>query len=134
MNKQRFNLCVLAGFIFIFAYEAVFHGMLLKPLYEQTANLWRSPEEMQNFMAIIIAVQLSITAVLAYIFTRNYEGKGIGEGIRFGLMIGLFSGIAQFGMYSYMPITMNLAISWFGGAIVEMIGLGIIFALIYKRC
>lgn len=133
MNKQRFTFCVLAGFIFIFAFDFLLHGILLKPSYEQTANLWRSPEVMQEFFGWMLAVQFGITAVLAYIFTRNFENKGITEGIRFGFMIGLFSGISQFGMYAYMPIPISLAIASFTGAVIEFIGLGIIFSLLYKK-
>ncbi len=133
MNTKRFIFSALAGFIFIFAFEFIFHGMLLKPAYEQTASLWRSPEEMQNFFQWSLMTQILFAGMMAYIFTRNFEGKGIGEGVRFGLMFGILMGVAQFGMYAYMPIPMSLALAWAGGAVVEMTGLGIIFALIYKK-
>jgi hypothetical protein len=45
-----------------------------------------------------------------FIFTKGYEGNGIGEGVRFGLLIGLFMfipmAIDQFVVY---PITGELA-------------------------
>ena len=133
MNCKRFALSTIAGFIFAFAFEFLFHGKLLKPIYESTAHLWRTETEMQGYCGIAMGGLFLLVTALGYIFTRHYEGKGIGEGIRFGLMFGILLGVAQFSMYAYMPIPMTLALAWFGGALVEMVGVGIIFSLIYKK-
>jgi len=133
MNVKRYFITSLVGFIFVFVYDAIVHGHLIMPLYDETADLWRGEEEMGQYFPLMIMVQLFMTAILAYIFTRHYEDKGIGEGVRFGVMIGLFVAIGWFGMIAYMPIPITLAGAWFAASFVQMLGLGVIFSLIYKN-
>ena len=133
MNCKRFAICTLIGFAFIFIFDFIVHGILLAPMYAETANLWRTLEEMENFRNYALLSQLALTVVLAFIFTRHFEGKGIKEGIRFGSMLGVLMGIGAFGMYPYMPIPMELALAWFVSSFVEITLLGVIFSLIYKN-
>lgn len=133
MNKMRYVIAVLVGFIFISVLDFVFHGIMLAPMYEETAQLWRSEEEMKTFFPLAMAMQFLIVAILAFIFTRNYEGKGIGEGVRFGLMFGLLIGALEFALYPYMPVPISLGGAWVVGALLRAVGLGVIFSLIYKK-
>ncbi len=133
MNIKRFAICSLVGFAFVFAYEFVIHGILLVPTYEQTPQLWRPMKEYESFMPLATTMQLLTTAVLCFIYTRHYEGKGLGEGMRFGIMMGLLLGLMQFSSYAWMPISMMLAGSWLVVTLVKTIGLGVIFSLIYKK-
>ncbi|MCI5060309.1 MAG: hypothetical protein MRY79_04470 [Alphaproteobacteria bacterium] len=133
MNKQRFALSVIAGFVFIFAYEFLVHGILLLPTYETTPHLWRAPEEMGDYSIFMFAMQFLMSAVLCFIFTRNFEDKGIGEGARFGAMMGLLLGLAMFASYAWMPISIGLALGWLVTTFVEIVILGVIFSLLYKK-
>lgn len=132
MNNNRYLISVIAGFVFVFIYEFIVHGFLLIPTYAMTPYLWRGQDEMLSLFPISVSVQFIMVAVLCFIFTRHYEDKGIKEGIRFGTMIGLLMGIGSFGMYTYMPISFTLALSWFASILIETIGLGILFAKLYK--
>ena len=131
MNKQRYVISVLVTFVFVFLYDFMVHGFLLKDLYVQTKELWRPEEEYKMF--VMTMSQLGFSAVLAYIFTLNYEGKGIGEGIRFGLYIGMLLGIIEMGKYSYMPIPMVLMLGWVLAALLIGLGSGVVLSLVYKR-
>ncbi len=133
MNVKRYFLASLASFVFIFLFEFLFHGNILMPAYERTAHLWRSSDQMQQFMHWMLISQILKAFVVGFIFTRHYEGKGLVEGIRFGSMIGLLLGVMQFSTYAYMPIPFGLALSWFIGSFIEALGVGIILALIYKK-
>ncbi len=133
MNIKRFLLSVLACFIFVFFFEWLFHGMILSGIYESTAQLWRTKEEMAGYMPWAIFSQMAFATIFAWIFTRNYEGKGLGEGVRYGLPMGLFIAVMQFGSYPYMPIPLTLASAWAAGAVVEGTSLGIILSLTYKN-
>ncbi len=133
VNIPRFLAIILAGFIFVFGFEFVWHGMLLMDHYEATMHLWRPKAEMQAYFPYVLATQLAFVAALAFVFTRNYEGKGLSEGLRFGLALGVLLGIGQFGMYAYMTIPLALAALWFVGAVFEVAGLGLLFALIYRK-
>lgn len=133
LNMPRYLLCVVAGFIALSVLEYVFHMIILAEHYQATASLWRPPEEMMGYSSWSAIVMLGFSAVLAFIFTRNYEDGGIPEGIRFGVMIGLLLGIPFFGMYAVMPIPIELAGAWFAGIVVEMTLVGILFSLLYKN-
>jgi len=131
MNKQRYFISVLATFVFVFLYDFLVHGFLLGDIYKQTAQLWRSEEEYK--MHVMLLSEFGFSAVLAYIFTLNYEGKGIGEGIRFGLCVGMLLGAIEIGKYSYMPVPIVLMLSWVLATLLIGLGSGMILSLIYKR-
>lgn len=133
MNCKCFAICIIVGFAFVFGYEYVVHHILLGPTYETTPQLWRPMETMEQFMPIMLGVQILTVSILCYLYTLGHEGKGIGEGIRFGLVVGLLLGVMQGSAYVWMPISQMLALSWFAAVLVKTIGLGIIFSLIYKK-
>ena len=131
LNKKSFSFCVVAGFIFVFLFEMLVHGFALMGMYEQTQHLWRGPEDMN--MPFMAAMQFIFVIITAFIFTRHYEGKGIGEGVRFGAYIGLLLGFVMLSFYAFMPIPFALALCWFFASLFETIGLGVIYALLYKK-
>ena len=70
---------------------------------------------------------------LGYIFTRNFEGKGIGEGVRFGLLIAWFVAGLYLLFYAIQPWEL-------AGTFVAMIsdgigyvGVGVVLSLLYKK-
>lgn len=132
-NIPRFLIMIIAGFAFLFGYDYVVHHILLMDLYEQTSDMWRPMEEMESFFPFMLARQVLLVTIIGYIFTRNFEGKGIGEGIRFGIPIGLLLALEMASSYIWMPIPLNLALSWAAGGLGTGIALGVIFALIYKK-
>ena len=104
MNKKRFALTVIAGFVFVFLYEFLVHGHLLMPMYDETKDLWRPEKDMEAYMSWMFGIQFFFVAILAYIYTRNYEAKGLEEGVRFGVMFGLLFAVMAFAPYAWMPI------------------------------
>lgn len=133
VNIIRFLATVLAGFAFIFAFDFVIHGNVLKDLYEQTAHLWRTEEEWMAHFPFMLGSQFLIALITAFIFTRNYEGTGISEGVRFGSMLGALFAVMMSMSYAWMPIPLLLAIYWAMAGLMQGLGLGIIFALIYRK-
>jgi hypothetical protein len=103
------------------------------PQYEATMSLWRPMAEMEAMMPMCIAIKLAMSLIITYIFTRNYEAKGVGEGARFGLYIGLLLGVVQFAGYTYLPMPMSLAVAWFITGVAYGVGAGIVASLVYKR-
>ena len=103
----------------------------MMPLYEQTKAVWRPFAEMQALGTYNIGVIVAMGLVLSFIFSRNYEGKCMPEGIRFGFYIGLLLGISHFCAYTYMPIPMEIAVKWLFGWIIEGVLAGITLALAY---
>ena len=133
MSMIRFALAALAVFVFTFLFDFLVHGVLLQQTYKDLASIWRPEAEMQSLMPLMTLVQALMALVLAFIFTRNFEDKGIGEGARYGFYMGVFLAVPQIGAYVFMPIPVSLAAAWAGQAIAWGLLAGIILSLIYKE-
>lgn len=129
----RFILSVLAGFVFLFGYEWLLHGVWLMDLYIQTANLWRTPDEMYTLFPFQLLSQFALSLVSALFFTRHYEARGMGEGMRFGFLLGLVFGVMMASSFVWMPIPGALAVAWFAGGLLQGLGLGVVFSLTYRK-
>ncbi len=132
MNYKRFLISTALVFVFILIFDWVFHGILLMDMYKDTVHLWRPGSERMNFFPLLLLFKIILAAVLTYIFTCHYEGKGIKEGICYGLCIGVLMGVLAARMYCYMPIPFVLAAAWFVGGVSVGLGSGIIMSLTYK--
>lgn len=133
MNYTRFIISVFVVFGFVFAYEFFYHGILLMDLYEETAFLWRSQQDIQELLPWTIAVQLAFSFLLTLLYSYYPSEQNLGYGLRFGLLTGLLLGTMQAGIYAYMPITFLLAWLWFSGMVFECLTIGAILGLLYKR-
>src|SRR5690349_12907057 len=89
MNTKRLLLAIVAVFVFIFAFEWVFHGVLLKGIYAETANLWRPESEMTARFHWLVIGQAVIAVMFGVLFARGFAAGGVAGGIRLGIIIGL---------------------------------------------
>jgi len=133
INRPRFAVAILAGFSFVFLYEYAVHAVLLADLYGTTPDLWRGADEMQRLFSFTLGLQLLFTIALAFLFTRNFEGKGLIEGVRFGLTVGFIFAVMAFSQYAWLPISVGLAVIWAVAALVKTVALGVLFSLLYKK-
>lgn len=128
---KRILLAVVAVFIAWFIMNSILHGVLLRPTYEATANLWRPMDQMN--MPLIYFVTLVFSACFVAIYGLLVGRKSLLSGIKFGFLFGLATGTTMgFGSYSYMPIPLTLAWSWFFGSWIEAIVAGAIVGAIIK--
>ena len=129
--SKRLLLAVIAVFVAWSILDFIIHGVLLQPTYEATANLWRPMEEMK--MPLMYVVTLLFTASFVGIYGLLVTEKSLASGIKFGALFGLATGISMgFGSYTYMPIPLVLAWSWFFGSVVQAIIAGAITGVIVK--
>lgn len=131
-NLKYLIISVIIGFAFVFGFDYVVHQILLSDVYAQTPNLWRSYEDMQTLFPFILLNQFLIAFLVAVVFSKNYEAKGLMEGVRFGVLIGLLMGVMMGSSYLWLPISQTLGWAWFGAYFGEGLGLGIIYSLTYK--
>jgi hypothetical protein len=124
-------LTIIAVFIAWSALDFVIHGLLLAPTYEATAELWRPMDEMN--MPLMYSVTLVFTVCFVLIYALLVERRSLSSGILYGILFGLASGVSMgFGSYTYMPIPLTLAVSWFAGVLVELIVAGAISGVLLK--
>src|SRR6266540_591986 len=84
---KRFIVAFIAAYVFMFAWGWLLNGVLLKDVYAETPNLWRSQSEMMSlFHWIIIGQALLIFAFVA-IYASGFAGGGVMAGIRLGFLL-----------------------------------------------
>lgn len=133
MNTKRLLISIFSCFAFVFVYEFVFHGVLLKSMYEATIEAWRPESEMMQYMPLAGFSQFLFATIFCIVFVKFCTDKSLTTGVQFGLFMGLFSGIVQFSYYPYMPITLSLALAWVAGSLLEGACLGFILTKTYKN-
>jgi hypothetical protein len=128
---KRTILAVAAVFIAWSGMDFILHGLLLQSTYEATANLWRPMDQMN--MPLMYFVTLVFTVCFVLIYGLLVGQKSLVSGIKFGALFGLATGITMgFGSYSYMPIPLTLAWSWFFGSWIKAIAAGAIIGAILR--
>ena len=135
MIDKRLICGTIAAAVVMFVFEWFFHGTYMMPMYEETQSAWRSFEEMQQFSPVwCVSMKLAMGAALAWLFSRNYEAKGMSEGFRFGLYVGVVIGLVQLYSYFYLPVPLGIPLSWLAGWILEGILVGLALAYTYAWC
>ena len=134
MNTKKLLIATVIGFIFVFASDFVLHGILLSGMYEATAHLWRTMEDMNSFMPYRMLPYLFLPLLFAVLYCGFVQDKKCCSGARFGLILGVLMGMMQASMYFYSPIPVELALAWFGGTVVQMTVLGMIVGWICQSC
>lgn len=154
MNKSKpcMKTClisVVAVFAFLFGYDWLVHGQLLKADYEATASLWRSQEEMQKMFVWCIAYHAALAIVLTCWFKKVRACHAACKtecsteaattccpiksgGLCFGMKVGLLLGITHASSYIWLPIPAALAIKWFIASLVQGMGAGVVLGMLCK--
>ncbi len=130
MNTKKFILALIGAFVFIFVFEWLWHGMLMKGMYEATIEVWR-PED-PSLMIYIFAAQFLFAAVFTYIYTVVGKHLSCKRGVAYGFFAGLLLAAPQLGAYCYMPIPLTIPLMWMLSVIIECTIAGVIIAAIYK--
>ena len=121
----------IAIFIVWSILDFMIHGVLLKSAYRATANLWRPEDEMIMSLLSVVTLVFSICFVTIYVYF--IASKSLLTGVKFGFILGLATGFSMgFGTFSYMPIPLSLALSWFFANFVELTLAGVIVGLMIK--
>lgn len=133
LNIKSVTITILAVFAYVFITDYIIHGVILMEAYQQSAPMWRSPEQMQSFFPWMLVGQFLIAKFFVLIFAKGYEGNGIGEGVRFGLLLGFFNAGAYFIQYAVSPLPLSILWGWIGLGLLQTIGGGVLAAGIYKK-
>jgi hypothetical protein len=130
-KNKSYVLSVAAVFATIVLYDFVVHQNFLMDMYQRTEDVWRPIDDMN--MISMFASQLFFAVMFVFIFSRNYENRGVQEGVRFGMYIGLLLAALNLGTYSYLPIPFGLTLCWMLAALVKGLVCGIAVSSIYKK-
>jgi hypothetical protein len=71
MNTKRFIIASGFVFLFVFVYEWIFHGVILKEIYQQTANLWRPESDMEFYFIWLTLGQFLLSILFSLFFFKR---------------------------------------------------------------
>jgi hypothetical protein len=132
MNHKRGFVAFVCAFVFIFMFGFVWHGMLMKSAYMETASLWRSEADFQAHFWILILGH----AVMAFAFTGLYVSKvgrnSAATGLGYGVVIGILWAGVELIRFAVEPLTAKILWMWIIGDVIEFAIVGAIVGAIYK--
>jgi len=99
-----------AAFVFIFVFDFLVHGILLKSTYEATASVWR-PQEESNMMVMMLS-QFLYAMAIAFFYPIVGPDTDCKKTIPFGFGLSLVVAIPQIATYCYLPIPFSLSLIW----------------------
>jgi hypothetical protein len=122
---KRVLLSGLSIFVVWTLLDLLLHRLVLAPLYEQDASLWRPFDQMN--IALIYFVIFGLLVVFIGTYQMLVRPKSLGAGLRFGAFIGFALGISVgVGTYIHMPIPLALAWGWLIGGWLKGLAAGAI--------
>jgi hypothetical protein len=144
-SKKHCIIGVIAVFAFSMLYDFLVHGHLLKGMYEATASLWRTEEEMQQMAVWCFVYHALLAITITCIYKRARQGMALiaeqsGQkkcpymsSVCFGLKIGTLMGLMHASSYIWLPIPGSLAIAWFIASLGQAVGMALVLALVYRN-
>ena len=129
---KRFIIAFIAAYVFMFAWGWLLNGVLLKDVYAETPNLWRSQSEMMSLFHWIIIGQALVVFAFVIIYASGFAGGGVIAGIRLGILLEIAAIGMRLGFYAVQPFPGKLIIYGSASGLAEMIIVGAIVGAIYK--
>jgi hypothetical protein len=129
---KRFIIAFIAAYIFLFVWGWLLNGVLLKGVYAETPNLWRTESEMMSLFHWIILGQALVVFSFVMIYATGFAGGGAIAGIRLGLLLEIAAIGMRIAIYAVQPFPGKLIFYGSASGLLEMIIVGAIVGAIYK--
>ena len=129
---KRFILAFIAAYIFMFVWGWLLNGVVLKDVYAQWQNLFRSRDEMMSLFHWILIGQALLILAFVMIYATGFAGGGVVAGIKLGLMLELAAIGMRMAIYAVQPFPGQMIVYGSIGGLIEMSIVGAIVGAIYK--
>jgi hypothetical protein len=133
-NSKMMKGMVLGGvaaFVFVFLFEFLVHGILMKGQYEATMNVWRPPAE--SNMVVMLLSQFLFAMAVAFFYPIVGPDKESKKAAPFGFGLGLVMAMPQIASYSYLPIPISISLLWAAASFVKAFGTAFIVAKVFSK-
>ena len=135
MNYSRIALAGLGGTVAYFALGFLLIAVLpLADEIRQFAAVYRPEESMMRVAPVGMLAMLVSMMALAALYASAFRGSpAVAQGMRFGLLVGVFAA-GSFVLHNYVSLNIGLrlallqALAYF----VQLLGAGVVIALIYR--
>ena len=129
---KRFIFAFIAAYIFMFVWGWLLNGVVLKGVYAQWQNLFRSRDEMMSLFHWILIGQALLILAFVMIYASGFAGGGVLAGIKLGLMLELAAIGMRMAIYAVQPFPGQMIVYGSIGGVIEMSIVGAIVGAIYK--
>ena len=131
MNHKRGVIALIVAFVFLFGFGFLWHGILMKNAYMETAALWRTdPDFHSHFWVLLLG-----HAVLAFAFTGLYVSKvgaqSVSMGFGYGIVFGIFCAGIDLIRFAVEPLTIRILWMWIAGSLISFAIAGALVGAIY---
>ena len=112
----------------------IIHMWLLSGVYhsEQMMKIMRPESDVTMWIFFVTSAVVSFFFTL--IFSKGYEGKGMGEGLRYGFYVGLLMVTPwAYDSYAAYQIPYSLALQTFLYGVIQYLILGIVVAMVFGK-
>ncbi len=133
-NSRMMKGMVMGGvvaFIFVFLFEFVVHGFLMKGMYEATMSVWR-PQAESN-MAVMLLSQFLFAMAVAFFYPIVGPDKECKKAIPFGFGLGLVMAMPQIASFSYLPIPISISLAWAAASFAKALGSTFIISKVFNK-
>ncbi len=132
-NKMMKSMTLggLAAFLFVFMFELIVHGFLMKSMYDATNSVWR-PQAESNSVVMLLS-QFLFSMAVAFFYPIVGNDKGCKKAMPFGSGLGFVMAMPQIGTFSYLPIPISISLCWAVAAFIKALGSTYIVARVMNR-
>ena len=116
----------------MFAWGYLVNGVVLKDVYAETPNIFRSQSEMMALFHWILIGQAILILAFVMMYASGFAGGGVMAGIRLGILLELAAIGSRMAIYAVQPFPGKLLVYGSIGGLVEMVIVGAIVGAIYK--
>ena len=132
--SKKFWIGFVAVFVALSVTDFLIHAVILSATYQAEPMKSLMRPDMMSKLWIYYVVYAFISFFFTLIFSKGYEGKGIGEGLRFGFYVGMLMATPMaYASYAMYPMPYSLALQWFIYGVIQYIILGIVVAAVYGK-
>jgi hypothetical protein len=132
MNHKRGAIALIVAFVAIFGFEFVWHGILMKPAYTETAALWRADSDFFNHFWLLLLGHLVVAFAFTGLYISTIGVQSAAAGMGYGIVIGIFVAGGDFIRFAVQPLTTKILWMWVAGGLIKFAILGALVGAIYK--
>jgi hypothetical protein len=128
----------LAAFGLVFVVSTVLnfviHGVLLKPLYLQSAQLMRDEADSGAHAKFLMVGFFFFSLGFVWIYARGVEAKPwAGQGIRYAIAVWLIASVSRYSIYyAIQPWPAHVVLMQIGYELILSLVLGLTVAVVYR--
>lgn len=132
MNTPRLIFAILAVAVAMFAFDFLFHGMILGQSYKDTADAWRPEDEMMARFPFQILCYFVIAVGFTIVWALGFPREGVKCGAIYGFLLGFMGTGITLINFVFLPIPDQFKLPWTVSGILSGVVAGIVVALVYK--